>query len=201
MTNILIIGATGNVGSTVRQTLLRETDDQLTLFSRSAGNLKVDAQREKAISGSVTSDADLDKAIKGQDVVFAALAGNLGEFACHIVDAMDRNGVKRLLFITSMGIYNEIPASVGASGNLNSNPVLQPYRDAADVIEASDLNYTVIRPGWFTSGPVNYEVTHKGQPFGGHNVSVASIADAVKKLAADPKLDSRDSIGLNTPEN
>lgn len=201
MTNVLIIGATGNVGSTVRQTLLKETDDQLTLFSRSAGNLKINAQREKAISGSVTSDADLDKALQGQDVVFAALAGNLGEFARHIVEAMDRNGVKRLLFITSMGIYNEIPASVGASGNLNSNPVLQPYRDAADVIEASDLNYTVIRPGWFTSGPVNYQVTHKGQPFGGHDVSVASIADAVKKLAADPKLDSRDSIGLNTPTN
>ncbi len=45
MTNVLIIGATGNVGSAVRQTLLRETDDQLTLFSRSAGNLKVNAQR------------------------------------------------------------------------------------------------------------------------------------------------------------
>lgn len=198
MTNVLIIGATGNVGSAVRQTLLRETDDQLTLFSRSAGNLKVNAQREKAISGSVTNDTDLDKAIKGQDVVFAALSGNLSEFARHIVDAMDRNGVKRLLFITSMGIYGEVPASLGGTPGQVS-PVLRPYREAADVIEASDLNYTVIRPGWFTSGPVNYQVTHKGQPFGGHDVSVASIADAVKKLAADPKLDSQDSIGLNTP--
>ena len=200
MTNVLIIGATGTVGSAVRQTLLDETSDQLTLFSRSADRLNIDSSREKAISGSVTNDADLDKALQGQDVVFAALSGNLGNFAKHIVDAMDRNGVKRLLFITSMGIYNEIPASVGASGNLRSNPVLQTYRDAADVIEASDLNYTIIRPGWFTSGPVDYEVTHKGQPFGGHDVSVSSIADAVKKLIADPNLDSRDSIGLNTPE-
>lgn len=200
MTNFLIIGATGNVGSTVRQTLLKETDDQLTLFSRSASNLRVNPEREKAISGSVTNDADLDKAIKGQDVVFAALAGNLGQFARHIVAAMDRNGVKRLLFITSMGIYGEVPASMGGTPGQVS-PVLRPYREAADVIEASDLNYTVIRPGWFTSGPVNYQVTHKGQPFGGHNVSVASIADAVKKLATDPHLDSRDSIGLNTPEN
>ena len=200
MTNVLIIGATGTVGSAVRQTLLDETSDRLTLFSRSADRLNIDSSREKAISGSVTNDADLDKALQGQDVVFAALSGNLGNFAKHIVDAMDRNGVKRLLFITSMGIYNEIPASVDASGNLRSNPVLQTYRDAADVIEDSDLNYTIIRPGWFTSGPVDYEVTHKGQPFGGHDVSVSSIADAVKKLIADPNLDSRDSIGLNTPE-
>lgn len=200
MTNVLIIGATGNVGGTVRQTLLDETDDQLTLFSRSADRLSINPDREKAISGSVTNDADLDKALQGQDAVFAALSGNLGNFADHIVKAMDRNGVKRLLFITSMGIYNEIPASIGASGNLNNNPVLQTYRNAADIIEASDLNYTVIRPGWFTSGPVDYEVTHKGEPFGGHDVSVASIADMVKKLIADPNLDSRDSIGLNTPE-
>lgn len=194
MTNVLIIGGA------VRQTLLNETDNQLTLFSRSADRLNVNSNREKAISGSVTNDADLDKALQGQDVVFVALSGNLGNFARHIVDAMDRNGVKRLLFITSMGIYNEIPASIGASGNLRSNPVLQTYRDAADIIEASDLNYTVIRPGWFTSGPVDYEVTHKGQQFGGHDVSVASITDMVKKLVADPNLDSRDSIGLNTPE-
>lgn len=199
MTNVLIIGATGNIGSAVRQTLLKETDDQLTLFSRSAGRLQVNPDREKAISGSVTNDSDLDKVLQGQDVVFAALSGNLGEFARHIVAAMDRNQVKRLLFITSMGIYGEVPASMGGTPGKVS-PVLRPYRQAADVIEASDLNYTVIRPGWFTSGPVNYQVTHKGQPFGGHDVSIASIADAVKKLAADPKLDSRDSIGLNTPE-
>lgn len=200
MTNVLIIGATGTVGSAVRQTLLNETDVQLTLFSRSAGKLTVDNDRERAISGSVTNDAELEQALQGQDAVFAALSGNLGEFAKHIVHAMDQSDVKRLIFITSMGIYNEIPASVGAGGNLKSNPVLQTYRAAADVIEASDLNYTVIRPGWFTSGPVNYQVTHKGEPFGGHDVSVASIADAVKKLVLDPKLDSRDSIGLNTPE-
>lgn len=101
---ILIIGATGTIGSAVRSILLKETNYMLTLFSRSAGNLNIDSSREKAISGSVTKDADLDKVIKGQDVVFAALSGNLGDYAKHIVDGMHRNGVKRLIFITSMGI-------------------------------------------------------------------------------------------------
>lgn len=199
MTNVLIIGATGTLGTAVRKTLLAQTNDQLMLFSRSAGNLSVDSSREKAISGSVTNDADLDQVLQGQDAVFAALSGDLGEFARHIVAAMDRNGVKKLIFISSMGIYNEIPASVGASGDLKFNPVLRTYREAADVVEASDLNYTVIRPGWFTAGPVDYEVTHKGEQFGGHDVSVASIADLVKQLIADPTLDARDSVGINTP--
>lgn len=197
MTKVLIIGATGTIGGAVRETLLNETDAELTLFARSANRLNI-GSRETAISGDVTNDNDLDKAIAGQDAVFVALSGPLGTFAKKIVVAMDRNNVSRLLFITSMGIYNEIPASVGSNGNLSSNGVLRPYREAADVIEASDLNYTVIRPGWFTNGPVDYEITKKGESFGGHDVSINSIADFVKNAIADETYYSHDSVGLNT---
>lgn len=197
MKKVLIIGATGTIGSAVRETLLRETDDQLTLFARQTGRLTA-SDRETVVAGNVMQDADLDQAIQGQDAVFVALSGNLGQFAQKIVAAMDRQQVSRLLFITSMGIYDEIPASVGRSGNLSHNPVLQTYRNAADVVEGSDLNYTVIRPGWFTNGPVDYEVTRKGEPFGGHDVSIASIADMVWQLTEDENLYSHDSIGLNT---
>lgn len=197
MKKVLIIGATGTIGSAVRETLLRETDDQLTLFARQTGRLTA-SDRETVVAGNVMQDADLDQAIQGQDAVFVALSGNLGQFAQKIVAAMDRQQVSRLLFITSMGIYDEIPASVGRSGNLSHNPVLQTCRNAADVVEGSDLNYTVIRPGWFTNGPVDYEVTRKGEPFGGHDVSVASIADMVWQLTEDENLYSHDSIGLNT---
>ncbi|WP_201346564.1 NAD(P)H-binding protein, partial [Lactobacillus nasalidis] len=153
MKHVLIIGATGTLGSEAREALLTGTDDQLTLFSRTAGRIQIlEPEREKAISGSVLDDAALDQALQGQDAVFAALSGDLRAFADKIVKAMDRNGVKRLVFISSMGIYNEIPASLGG-GNLDTNPVLRPYREAADVIENSDLNYTVVRPGWFTGGP------------------------------------------------
>ncbi|MGY5271495.1 NAD(P)H-binding protein [Lactiplantibacillus plantarum] len=196
MKKVLIIGATGTIGGAVRQTLLNETDNQLTLFARSANRLKT-SERESVIAGDVTNDSDLDKAITGQDVVFVALSGSLGRFAPKIVAAMDRNKVSRLLFITSMGIYDEIPASVGASGNLSSNPMLRAYREAADVVEASDLNYTLIRPGWFTGGPVDYEITKKGEPFGGHDVSINSIADFVKNAIVDNDYYAHDSVGLN----
>lgn len=196
MKNVLIIGATGTLGTAARRTLLKETGDQLTLFARSAARLQA-GDREKVIAGDVMNDADLDQAMEGQDAVFVALSGNLGAFAKKIVAAMDRNQVSRLIFITSMGIYNEIPASVGTNGNLKYNPVLRPYREAADVVEASDLNYTVVRPGWFVGGPADYEVTRKGEPFGGHDASVSSIADLVKRLVDDDQLYSRDSVGIN----
>ncbi|QNQ80296.1 NAD(P)H-binding protein [Lactobacillus sp. PV034] len=198
--NILIIGATGTLGRAVTENTLETTDDKLTLFSRSASRISlIDPSREKIISGSVMVDADLDRAVADQDAVFAALSGDLGAYAAKIIAAMSPNHVSRLVFITSMGIYDEIPASVGTQGNLRFNPVLQTYRDAADEIEASNLDYTIVRPGWFTSGPVDYEVTHKGEPFGGHDVSIASIADIVTKLLDDNTLYARDSTGINTP--
>ncbi|RRK09660.1 NAD-dependent epimerase/dehydratase family protein [Lactiplantibacillus garii] len=195
--NVLIIGATGTIGGAVRQNLLKTTEDHLTLFARHVGRLRAN-DRETVLAGDVTDAADLDRAMAGQDVVFVALSGPLGRFAKAIVSAMDRQHVTRLLFITSMGIYNEIPASVGSRGNLDSNGMLQPYREAADVIEASDLNYTVIRPGWFTNGPVDYEVTRKGEPFGGHDVSISSIADFVSRAVADETYYAHESVGLNT---
>lgn len=197
MKNILIIGATGTLGTAATQAFLTNSDDKLTLFARSANRINIqDESRESGFVG--VSDQDLDKALQGQDAVFAALSGNLGAYADKIVQAMDRNGVSRLVFITSMGIYNEIPASVGEDGNLKYNPVLKPYRQAADIIEASDLEYTVVRPGWFTNGPVDYEVTKKGEPFGGHDVSIKSIADLVEK-SIDDNLYLRESVGINTP--
>jgi len=198
MTNVLIIGATGSIGSVTRQYFLDHTDDQLTLMARNTNRLGQLSNREQAVAGSVTDVATLRTALRGQDVVFAALSGNLSNMARSLVAAMDTVGVQRLVFITSMGIYNEIPASVGASGNLRSNPMLQGYRAAADVVEASDLNYTIIRPGWFDNGnDTDYQVTKKGEPFGGHDVSRKSIADLVVRLAHDETLGTRDSLGIN----
>ncbi|VDH10926.1 NAD(P)-dependent oxidoreductase, atypical SDR family, subgroup 6 [Lactiplantibacillus plantarum] len=51
MKKVLIVGATGTIGGAVRQTLLNETDNQLTLFARSANRLKT-SERESVI-GSV----------------------------------------------------------------------------------------------------------------------------------------------------
>lgn len=197
MKNVLIIGATGSIGNAVRQMFLRKTDAQLTLFSRRVNRLKLNTSREKAISGSVTDDTELALAVKSQDFVFVALSGDMKTFAEHIVKVMDQENVQRLVFITTMGIYQEIPSWLGDSPEPYSNSILRPFREAADLIEQSDLNYTIVRPGWYTNGPVNYEITQKGEPFGGHDVSRNSIADYVVKLSENNTLDNRSSVGIN----
>ena len=196
---ILIIGATGSIGSKLRKTLLEKTNYKLTLFSTRANRLQVNPNREVAISGDVNNKSSLSRVIQNQDVVFAALSGNLGTMAKNIVDVMQQSTTRRLIFISSMGIYNEIPRSIGG-GNLNENSMLRPYREAADVIEASNLDYTIIRPGWFDEGSDNYEITKKGQPFKGHDVSRQAICNLVLKLIQQNGFGVRESLGINRPQ-
>jgi uncharacterized protein YbjT (DUF2867 family) len=66
---------------------------------------------------------------------------------------------------------------------------------------ASDLDYTILRPAWFTDDDeINYETTPKGEPFRGGVVSRMSLADLIVKLAENPDLEVRHSLGVNTPE-
>lgn len=196
--NILIIGATGTIGSAVTKYLFDHTGYHLTLFSRHATHQYRNSNRITVFDGNVLAPNDLIPVVRNHDFVFAALSGAVDKMATSLVQAMETTDVKRLTMISSMGIYNEIPTSIHFD-NLDHNPILVPFRKAADVIEQSTLNYTLIRPGWFTPGPVNYELTPKGTAFGGHDVSIASIVDLVYRLTTDDQLGNHASLGINTP--
>jgi uncharacterized protein YbjT (DUF2867 family) len=195
MKNVLILGATGSVARHAVDLFLTETDAQLTLYVRNARRLKnVDPSRARVVEGDVLDAARLKEAMAGQDVVYANLAGDLERMARSVVRAMDETGVHRLIWISSMGIYNEVPGQRYRS-------VLDPYRDSARVIEASDLDYTILRPAWFTDADeIDYETTQKGEPFKGSVVSRRSVAALVIKLAQSPHLEARHSLGVSKPE-
>jgi uncharacterized protein YbjT (DUF2867 family) len=145
----------------------------------------------RIVEGDVLDPRTLQDAMRGQDVVYANLAGAMEQQARAIVDAMHATGLKRLIFISSMGIYGEVPGEKYGS-------VLDPYRDSAAVVEASDLDYTLLRPGWFTHDEeVAYQITQKGEPFKGHDVSLNSLSDLIVKLALSPTMDLRRSLGVS----
>jgi uncharacterized protein YbjT (DUF2867 family) len=111
--------------------------------------------------------------------------------AKNIVKAMDETGVKKLIFISSIGIY-DVPL----------RPVLEPYRKAADVIEASDLEYTILRPTWFTGADeVDYETTRKGEPEKGSVISQKSLATLTTKIIESPPKYIRENLGVNKPNS
>ena len=194
MTHVLILGANGQLARNTTRVLLRDTDADLTLYLRRASRIEnPDPSRVRIVDGDVTDKNALSAAMVGQDVVYANLSGRLEEQARCIVDAMKVTGVRRLIFISSMGIYGEVPGEPYRS-------ILDPYRNAARVIEASDLDYTIIRPEWLNDDDViDYATTQKGEPFKNPSATVSrkSVADLVTKLTTGPNLEIRKSLGVH----
>jgi uncharacterized protein YbjT (DUF2867 family) len=191
MTHVLILGANGQLARNTTPYFLAHPKVRLRLFLRRASRLRnPDLSRADVVEGDVQDLAALKTAMKGQDVVYANLAGAMVAQARNIVSAMHDTGLKRLIFISSMGIYGEVPGERYRS-------ILDPYRDAAAIIEASDLDYTILRPGWFTHDQtISYQITRKGEPFRGHDVSLNSLSDLIVKLALSPDLHVRESLGV-----
>lgn len=192
---ILILGAGGKIAHHVIELLLERPEVQLTLYSRNSNILRrYELQSHvRVVEGDVMDEDRLLGAMAGQDVVYANLSGELEEQAQDIVSAMKRCDVSRLIFITSMGIYDEVPGE--RYGN-----ILDPYRGAAKVIEATDLDFTLVRPAWLNDdNEVSYGTTRKGEPFknSSQTVSRRSVADLVVKLATTPGLESRQSLGVH----
>ncbi|RAS77284.1 NAD(P)H-binding protein [Priestia endophytica] len=195
MTNVLILGANGGIARVAIDLFLKETDDQLTLYLRNSSRLgNLDLNRVTVIEGDVLDKEKLKNAMIGHDVVYANLAGGLEQMAKTVVETMNETNIKRLIWISSMGIYDEVPGQ-------KYSTILDPYRKSAEIIEASDLDYTILRPGWFTNkDEIEYETTQKGEPFKGHEISRQSVADLVVKLATSPGLEVRKSLGVSKPE-
>lgn len=188
---VLILGANGQVARHTTPVLLK-AGAELTLFLRRVQRLpNPDPARVRIVEGDVLDAAALKAAMQGQDVVYANLAGDMARQAQAIVAAMEETGLKRLIFISSMGIYGEVAGEKYRS-------ILDPYRDSAAIIEASDLDYTILRPGWFNRQPSqHYRLTKKGEPFVGHDVTLNGLSALITALATSPDLYLRESLGVS----
>ncbi|EGI78024.1 NAD(P)H-binding protein [Hylemonella gracilis] len=195
MTRVLILGANGQIARVATDLFLAHPEVRLTLFARQAKRrLKFEGNPSVTIvEGDVLDAHALDAVIPGHDVVYANLAGPLEQQARAIVKAMQDAGVHRLIFIGSMGIYDEVPGERHGS-------ILDPYRKAAAAIEASSLEYTLLRPAWLNNrDEIAYGTTQKGETFraSGESVSRKSVADLVVRLATTPGMEIRHSLGVH----
>lgn len=195
---ILILGATGTFGTALTEKLLSETEHQLTLFSRHAENKYQNSERVNAVNGNATNIEDLRKVLSGQEVVYSAISGDeLPAVAENLKILMPEFNIKRLLFMSAVGIYNEIPDDIDGEDNLDNEPAQIPNRKAADIIENSDLNYTILRPGYLREGsPDDYVLTVKGQSAKGYISTIPSVVKFAIELIEDDKLHLRESVSI-----
>jgi uncharacterized protein YbjT (DUF2867 family) len=191
MTKVIIIGASGSLARYVIDALKQLKKVQLTLFVRNKNRLdNKTGESCTIIEGDAMDYKNVAAAVAGHDIVYVNLTGNLEVMAKNIIQAMKETSVKRIIAISSIGIY-ETPL----------RSVLIPYRKLADVIESSGMDYTILRPDWFTNAnEVDYAITHKGEPEKGTAISRKSIAAFIAAIIENPDLHKNENLGISKPD-
>ena len=184
MVKVLILGASGQIARHVVDMLAGRLDAEMTLFLRAANRLgRALPANARVIEGDVMDAALLQQAVAGQDIVYASLAGEVDQQTKAIIAAMREAGTNRLISINAIGIYDEVPGKFGDWNRRVLVDDLPPFRRAADAIEASGLDYAILRPSWLTDeDDQSYETTTRHQPFKGTEVARKAVARLVVDL-------------------
>lgn len=202
MTNVLILGASGQIAQWVVKALADNQNLSQTLLLRDPRKLTgQEPANARVVIGNVLDKKLLKQAMAGQDIVYANLSGeDLDKQAQAVIAAMQAVGVKRLVFVLSLGIYDEVLGKFGEWNRALIGEDLKPYRRSADAIEASGLDYTILRPAWLMDeDEVDFETTAKGQGFKGTVVSRKSVGDLIVKVITNPELHVGENLGVNKP--
>ena len=202
MVKVVVLGAHGQVAQIAERFMFADKDVKTSLFLRDAKRMADKANEATIFEGSATDAAQLEKAMKGQDIVYANLGGkdDIDLEAEATIEAMHNANVKRLIWISTLGIYDEVPGKFGEWNKETLGDYITEYAKAAKRIEDSDLDYTIIRPTWMTDkNEVDYEKSKKGEKIKDTEVSRKSVAAYIYHFIKNPKEDVRESIGLGKP--
>ena len=194
--NILLLGATGTFGKSFTKKLLSDTNYNLTLVSRKARDMYKDSDRQNVINADITNIEELKRVIKNQDIVYCAISGEqLPIVAENLVNCISDN--QRLIFMGAVGIYNEIPDELDGKDNVDNNTDQLPNRDAVNIIEKSDVRYTILRPGYLRDGlEDDYVITKKGELTKGYITTIQSVEKIVLEIMKNNNLYLKESISI-----
>lgn len=162
--NVSIFGATGPTGLLIVEKALA-AGHEVTAFVRTPEKLTITHDRLSVSQGDIYDSSAVDRAIAGADAVICTVGvpytlkpvSVYSTASRHIVEAMQRHGVRRFIGITSGGTYD---------GRDPVNPffferILKPlfhtlYEDMREmerIAMGSGLDWTILRPSRLTDKP------------------------------------------------
>jgi len=175
---LLILGATGKTGTLLLRQAL-EAGHDVTALVRSAAGVTTQSPQLRVVEGSVLRPQDLERVIAGQDAVISTLgARSIGETTIYsepmrvAVEAMRKQGVKRLLCISSGGMEKDPAFPLFYTLVVKGIMLRRPYADMArmeDLLRRStDVDWVVVRPTRLDDGPLTgkYRVSPRFSPPG-----------------------------------
>jgi putative NADH-flavin reductase len=161
---VVVFGASGATGrELVAQALVQ--GQQVTSFARQTSRLSVRSGDVNVVQGDVMDPSAVARAVEGQNAVLCALGAatplrrdrTLVEGVRHIVDAMDRQSARRLVYLSFLGV-REGRRQLSFVGRVVVAPLLlrkvvADHEAKERIIRQSGLDWVIVRPPRLTNGP------------------------------------------------
>ena len=146
---ILVVGATGQLGSVITRQLLEQGKDVRILVRQGSEYRALEAAGAKPVVGDLKNRASLDAATRGVDTVLTTANSAVRSGADtvqtveiegnrNLVDAAAAAGVKHFIFTSAMGASPDSPI-----------PFMQGKGLAEQHLKASGVPYTILSPNIF----------------------------------------------------
>ncbi|MCL4300048.1 MAG: SDR family oxidoreductase [Anaerolineae bacterium] len=195
---VLIFGSTGSTGRQLVEQALAQ-GHTVTAFARNPAKLDIKHPKLKVVQGDVLDYAAVERAVPGHEAVLSALGTPAltkntvrSEGTRHIIRAMEKAGVRRIICLSSIGIGD-------SQGMLpfHYKYILVPFllrqgfaehELEEDWVKRSHTDWTIVRPGAFTNGgrggTYQHGVTVNGQTIKA-KISRTDVADFMLKQLGD----------------
>jgi uncharacterized protein len=185
--NILVLGATGRVGSHIVSYALKESH-HVTVLVRTPEKIHINNDRLTIIQGNVLIKEDIERSIHGIDVVISALntdgTTTLSESMPLIMNAMENEGIKRIITVGTAGILQSrnTPNFLryqSSDSRQRSTRAAEEHHKVFDFLQQSTLDWTIVCPTYLPDGVRvgHYRVARNYLPEGGTKISVQDTAE------------------------
>lgn len=186
---VLILGATGRVGSHVVSHALRD-GHRVTALVRSPEKMQRFGPDERLtiLQGNVLDKDALTQAVYGNDVIISALntdgTTTLSESMPLIIEAMDREGIKRIITVGTAGILQsrtspELLRYQASESKRRTTRAAEEHHQVYHLLAQTSLQWTIVCPTALKDGERtgSYRVERDYLPEGGSVISVSDTAE------------------------
>ncbi|MEH7238892.1 NAD(P)-dependent oxidoreductase [Bacillus sp. JJ1562] len=203
--NILILGATGRVGSQIVTYALHDRH-HVTVLVRTPEKIQINNKNLAIIQGNVLNKDNIVRAMHGIDVVISALntdgTTTLSESMPLIIEAMENEGIKRIVTIGTAGILQSrsTPNSLryqSSESKQRSTRAAKEHHKVYDMLKQSTLEWTIVCPTYLPDGERvgKYRIDRNFLPEGGAEISVPDTAEfAFRQIKTNDYIKSRVGI-------
>ena len=190
--NLLILGGTGRVGSHLVMNALKD-GHHVTALVRTPDKIENQHENLTVIQGNVLKKEDVARAMYGVDVVLSALntdgGTTLTESMPLFIDAMEQEGIKRIITIGTAGILQsrvspELLRYQSSESKRKLTRAAEEHHKVYELLQQSNLDWTIVCPTYLPDGERigNYRTERNFLPVDGSQISVPDTADFTYSL-------------------